>query len=319
MEGDKEGTHDLKPRKKNEEEEQQEDETDSDDEFLVAAAAQWAEGQGGNEEKSDSKTPLSKAAVAIPKKEKCPTPDASEPTTPATWSLHVTQLSFEATDYDIRTAFVQRGCAVSSVRLVYDRDGAHRTFRGVAFVDVADEDSYKKGLELDRTVLQGRKINVRPTRSKIELANIVERTKQLVEKKITRQKDIDDAKRRDGAHEKDKKRTNGEHEPSNERNSKRQKDLDEKRPSSQKGTKEGGAKREKDKCEKSRPDKTKSCGDQSTRGVKAPKAKISKKHQVSKNPRQSHGDQKLKKKDQKITKKERNRRAAIIMAKKRGR
>jgi hypothetical protein len=309
MAGDKEGTCDVQPRKENEEE-GQEDETDSDDEFLVAAAARWAQGQGGNDEqKNEGTTALSKA-VAIREKEKHAVPGALQSIRPAAWSLHVTQLSFEATDFDIRTAFVLKGCAVSSVRLVYDRDGEHRTFRGVAFVDVADEESYKKGLELDRTVLQGRKINVRPTRSKTELANIVERTKQLVEEKITRQKEVDDAKRRDGEREKDKKRTNSELEPSKELNS--QKVSDEKRPSSQKKTKEGSAKREKDKGDKSRPGTKKSNGDKSNREEKAPKATISKKHRVSKNSKQSNGDQKL-------TKKERNRRAAIIMAKKRGR
>jgi RNA recognition motif-containing protein len=317
MAGDKEGTRDVQPRKKNEEEEQV-DETDSDDEFLVAAAAQWAQGKGGKEEKSERNTPLSKAA-AIREKEKHTNPDSSEPTRQATWSLHVTQLSFETTDYDIRTAFVQKGCAVSSVRLVYDRDGGHRTFRGVAFVDVADEESYRKALELDRTVLQGRKINVRPTRSKTELANIVERTKQLVEEKITRQKDMDDAKRRDDENEKDKKRTNSRQEPSKKRNSKRQKDSDKKRPISQKETKEGSAKRQKDSGEKGRSGKKESYGDQSTRGDKIPKAAITKKHQVSMNPKPSGGDQKLTKKDRKLTKRERNRRAAIIMVRKRGR
>lgn len=49
------------------------------------------------------------------------------------------QLPFEATDCSIRTAFVEKGGVVSSVRLVYDRDGAHWTFQGIAFVDVANE------------------------------------------------------------------------------------------------------------------------------------------------------------------------------------
>jgi hypothetical protein len=62
-------------------------------------------------------------------------------------------------------------------------------FTGVAFIDVADEESYKKALTLDKapwkengTESKGwrgrvRRINVRPTRTKEELAKIVENTK----------------------------------------------------------------------------------------------------------------------------------------------
>jgi RNA recognition motif-containing protein len=160
-------------------------------------------------------------------------------------------------------------------------------------VDVADEESYRKALEMNRTVLQGRKINVRPTRSKSELANIVERTKQIVTDKIKRQKEIDEVKGRDEQSKKAKKRAINEKE-TRERNAKRQKNSG-----------------------NDRPDQKKSDGGQSTRGHMAQRAAIVKKHTASKHARPGSGDQKLAKKEQKVTKKERNRRAAIIMARRR--
>jgi hypothetical protein len=139
---------------------------DDDDDALLKAVAEWA----ANE---DSK---SGSATDVPVQQQHP----------SAYSLHVTQLSFQATDYDVRSLFVNHGCFVTSVRLVYDTDpfSKNRTFRGVAFVDVSDNESYKKALQLDRFSFKGRKINVRPTRSKTELANIVERTKEKVASKI---------------------------------------------------------------------------------------------------------------------------------------
>jgi RNA recognition motif-containing protein len=226
---------------------------------LAQAAAQWA--SASNDSASDA-----------PREEDGHQRDTSSTDASKLLSLHVTQLSFEATDYDIRTAFVKQGCAVTSVRLVYDQDGTHKTFRGVAFVDVQDEDSYKKALKLDRSYLQGRRINVRPTKTKTELANIVQRTKDLVAEKIR--------KERDGEKNAEKKK----------HDKKRKKD-----------TKDvGNSKRQKD-----------SKGKHNSPDAAAATAAAAREHKDAKSPGKDGCTQKL-------TKKERNRRAAIIMQRKRG-
>lgn len=133
-------------------------------------------------------------------------------------SLHITNLPYSASKEDIIKIFTSRGCKVTSTRLVfgyhkktnYGNDGRRQTtppnngFTGVAFVDLLDEMSYKKGLELDKLTWskatfttstssgnddgndgggwrgRGRKLNVRPTRTKQELADIVKRTQEKV-------------------------------------------------------------------------------------------------------------------------------------------
>lgn len=140
------------------------DDSDSDDDDLLTAAAQWAKSA---EDEVDATT---------------------------VYSLHLTQLSFEAKEYEIRALFEKKGCVVTSVRLVYDRaPGFDKMFRGVAFVDVRGKQSYDKALSLHRDMLLGRRINVRPAKTPEELADIVERTKELVAKKIERQREKDDA------------------------------------------------------------------------------------------------------------------------------
>jgi hypothetical protein len=156
------------------------DESSSDDDEdadLMAAAAAWATKDSAIDE-TGIKTTKTKTKKTLP------------PPETKTWSLHVTQLAFETTDFDIRRHFVESGCAVTSLRMVYDRglDG-RRQFRGVCFIDVQDEESNKAALQLHKTILLKRRINVRPTRSKMELSNIVERTKELVTEKIRRNKE----------------------------------------------------------------------------------------------------------------------------------
>ena len=102
--------------------------TDEEEEDLLAAAAAWAE--QGNDSDSDAgpgDKPKQDTTVENPK--------AADSTEAKKWSLHVTQLSFDATEMDIRHHFVSKGCVITSLRLVYDYDRASRTktFRGVAF------------------------------------------------------------------------------------------------------------------------------------------------------------------------------------------
>lgn len=140
----------------------------NDDDGLLQFAAGWAARESHDErknhgEKKDSKDVKSK--------------------TPR--SLHITQLDFGTNEVAVRTHFSTAGCLLSSVRLVYDRDlNGKKLFRGVAFIDVSDQNSYDKALSLHRSELLGRKINVRPTRTKEELLNIVQRTRTLVKERI---------------------------------------------------------------------------------------------------------------------------------------
>ena len=186
---------------------------------------------------------------------------------PKNLSLHITQLPFDTNELDLRRLFAEQGCAVSSIRLVYDRDehGRKTVFRGVAFVDLSTSDSYEKALALNRkSSIRGRKLNIRPTRSKQELANIVSQTQSLVQEKIKQQRE-----------EKDK--TKGEvgdlknHKATTQREKRKQKKL---------------AKKEKAKVAK----------------AQQPKAK----HPKSTEKKENEPERKM-------TKKERNRRAAIIV------
>jgi len=153
---------------------------DDDERDLVAAASAWAEQQEALSE-TDIQAEQQVESNKI-------------------YSLHITQLDYDATDYDIRNHFTTNGCIVTSVRLVYDRSVDDRKlFRGVAFVDVADKESFQNALKLHRSKLLGRTMNVRPTKTKSELSNIVQRTKQKVKQTIKKFKEDRDARQADTA------------------------------------------------------------------------------------------------------------------------
>lgn len=155
------------------------DSDDEDDDELLAAAAAWAQEQVQTAEGTTSSPKRGKDSEALPL-----------PSGNKTYSLHITQLPFDANDLDIRQLFAQQGCIITSVRLVYDRDerGRKTLFRGVAFADFLDAASYENALKLNRASVRGRKVNIRPSRSKEELADIVSRTKELVQAKIEKSK-----------------------------------------------------------------------------------------------------------------------------------
>ncbi|GKY95169.1 hypothetical protein MPSEU_000480400 [Mayamaea pseudoterrestris] len=121
-----------------------------------------------------------------------PTPTPT-PTTEIVFSVHVTQIAYSATDIEIRQHFASKAISIQSLRMVYDRgvDG-RRQFRGVAFIDLADEQSHKMILTLHKSSFKGRKINVRPTKSKDELSGIVAATSQKVAEKIRKHKNEKD-------------------------------------------------------------------------------------------------------------------------------
>jgi hypothetical protein len=119
-----------------------------------------------------------------------------------TYSLHMTKVPYTATQTDIRFAFGQKGCNITSIRLVYDRDQktGERHFRGVAFVDLADEKSYNKALEFHNKPFLGKglKVGVRPTVPKSQLSDIVRKTEEKVATLIARSKETAQKKREAG-------------------------------------------------------------------------------------------------------------------------
>ena len=169
--------------------------SDDDDDDLLAAAAQWAD----NEEKVTGKTEMDPTNKKKDRKQQGNEPahqDIDEAASvlqqpPPTLSLHITQLPFDSSEMDLRKFFAQHGCQCTSIRLVYDRDvqGRKTVFRGVAFVDLADVESYNTALKLNhKASIRSRKLNIRPTRSKQELADIVTKTREIVQEKIRRQR-----------------------------------------------------------------------------------------------------------------------------------
>lgn len=192
---------------------------EDDDELLMAAARQWAASANDsgeddsspkkNEEKKSKQSKNSKKKKKEKKSKRDKTKEGSETsvakvveqapenteqnTTRQVYSLHLTKVPYEATQTDIRCAFGEKGCYVTSVRLVYDHDSSsgERNFRGVAFVDLADEASFQKGLELHGTKFLGsrHKINVRQTKTKGELSEIVRKTQEKVAVLIARSKE----------------------------------------------------------------------------------------------------------------------------------
>lgn len=183
------------------------DQPDDDEALLLSAAANWAEEETSDtKESSPPNKPQSSSGTNSNDNDKQQQQHATnnnnnrsewKPEPPKkTYSLHVTQLSYEATDYDIRDLFMSKGCLVTSVRLVYtaqDSETMIRKFKGVAFVDVSDEASFAVATKLHRTYHLGRRINVRPTLSPEDLVRIAEATKEKVNDMIQAAHAITDA------------------------------------------------------------------------------------------------------------------------------
>lgn len=308
------------------------DNDEDDDAEMLAAAAAWAEqdvvdpSKKALEEDSSTKDSPSKHGGI----------EAIESSNePQTWSLHVTQLSFDATEMDIRHHFVSKGCVVTSVRLVYDfdRSSNHKTFRGVAFCDVADKASYETALkDLHQSRLMGRRINVRPTRTRKELGSIVERTRELVAEKKRKLQELADA----GASDNEDKAKSTK----KKKKKQKKKQKEEKKSSKKRQRKEGGKDSAKEAKEESDDDdnnvspspekNAKKKAPASNNDSPLPEKKAEKKASGSngdtpspkkkaKKKTSGSGEKKPEKKDHKLTKKERNRKAAIIMQMKRRR
>ncbi|KAL3924976.1 MAG: hypothetical protein SGILL_000714 [Bacillariaceae sp.] len=164
---------------------------DDDEDDLLAAAAMWAESEEpAGDTKSDAAANNRKDRPGVDQRTQ-QEEHSSSSQQQQSFSLHITQLPFDTSDLDLRKFFSEHGCTCTSIRLVYDRDmqGNKTVFRGVAFVDLSDAGSYETALKLNhKASIRGRKLNIRPTRSKQELADIVNRTKELVQEKIRLQR-----------------------------------------------------------------------------------------------------------------------------------
>lgn len=84
-------------------------------------------------------------------------------------AFHV-RTSKETTKQELREAFEGAGADVLDVRIVFRGNGAST---GVGYVDVRDEASIQKGLELDGTVLHGEKLKVRRNMDRQSLKKLV--------------------------------------------------------------------------------------------------------------------------------------------------
>lgn len=209
-----------------------------EDQDLLMAAGQWAaDEQNSADEEVETSTPAAsditsnwdyvkknkrdKKKSVEPHHPKVVEAASSNTTTRKNFSLHLTKVPFDATQTTLRYAFTEKNCNVTSVRLVYDTDPKtrERTFRGVAFVDLADEASFDAGLKLHNTAFLGgkRKVNVRPTKTRSELSEIVKKTEERVamliarskEKKRAREEEGGDFKDKDGSNQKKKQKRNG--------------------------------------------------------------------------------------------------------------
>ena len=195
------------------------DNEEEDDEMLMAASA-WASAldQDGDDERIRSTDDIKNEENNVETKKEEPINDTGSEThkgreifrddsdntqnnkqtsvtSTTAYSLHLKNVPYDASQSDIRFAFLEKRCNVTSVRLVYDRDQktGEKHFRGVAFVDLADEESYRRGIsELHNTTFlgKGRRVSVRPTRTKSELSDIVRRTEEKVANLIARSKEL---------------------------------------------------------------------------------------------------------------------------------
>ena len=132
-----------------------------------------------------------------PSNESDPVPTSPRP---QTFSVHITQLPYKATEFDLQKYLFAHGCTnIVSIRFVYDQGDTFqsyhqdrqqqpsmdkkngRVFRGVAFCDLKDQPSYTAALALNKTYLMGRRINVRPTKTVQELKTIVQQTREQLQ------------------------------------------------------------------------------------------------------------------------------------------
>ena len=176
-------------------------EEDHDDLLLEQAAAAWAE-QTTTEtgEESTWKNPNHHRPKKSPRTREAPPSTTTKATTkttteqPKIYSVHITQLDYDCKEWELRQFLQSFVTDICSIRLVYDRNSTttshngpqQRTFRGVAFCDVASEESYRILLNKvhHQPFQSSSKINVRPTKTKQELQKIVQERNMKIRKQI---------------------------------------------------------------------------------------------------------------------------------------
>ena len=102
-----------------------------DDEALLAAAAAWADRREAPQPPASRRTRNNdvetvQSPASLNKMNSALTHEIK------TFSLHITQLPYDTNELDIRKLFAEKGCSISSIRLVYDVDerGRKALFRG---------------------------------------------------------------------------------------------------------------------------------------------------------------------------------------------
>ncbi len=84
-------------------------------------------------------------------------------------NIHVSNLSFNVTDEDLRDFFAEYG-EVSSAKVITDKYTGKS--RGFGFVEMPDDESARKAIsELDNGVVEGRSIRVSEARPREERPN----------------------------------------------------------------------------------------------------------------------------------------------------
>ena len=299
-----------------------------DDHDLLMAAGEWAADEPNSDDEGETSAvpaPEETASnwdyVKKNKKDKKKSVKPEQPKVEATpqsttdrknFSLHLTKVPFDATQTTIRYAFTEKNCNVTSVRLVYDTDPKtrERTFRGVAFVDFADETSFNAGLKLHNTAFLGgkRKVNVRPTKTRSELSEIVKKTEERVAMLIARSKEKKRAREEErGAKDEGGDVSAKKKQKRDKKNKKKDKSADGKKSNElhrAKSAKDG------DGNTKKSPNKIAPEKKAADSGKKAKRGK-------SKSPKKESGNNKSDDASTKLTKKQRAQKAAIIRSKKR--
>ena len=158
------------------------DSDDDDDDDLRAMAAAWA--QDNDQEVTQTSSTTTRGDIVT--QPAATAAAAAFPAPPNTHSIYIAQLPFDVTEWEIRQFFDQHSnntCTLTDVRLVRDQG----VCRGVAFAECATDQDYQTALSLHHHKqfrLRGRRLQIRPTKTKAELADIVSQREALVQAKV---------------------------------------------------------------------------------------------------------------------------------------
>jgi hypothetical protein len=284
------------------------DQDSNSDEDLLHDLEIWAEEKDSRDAETSTKN---QRIHQSDDKQQQPSSSPSKPSTAQSLSLHITNLPETADKSSIHEFFTKNGCSVTSVRLVYGQTSSKSwnkpIFKGVAFIDLSDKKSYEKALSFHRQLfinssvddkkkkqIKKSRINVRPTRTKEELAAIVQQTKERVEK--LKKESLDKKEPREMPTKTDNKMTKSMPSSSGRSTKRKREDASERKDTVSK-----------------RPKTHKSKNDTPT--MKSPKERGVEKSESSRPQRRVVHKRRRIDVDRKLTKKERAKKAAIIRSK----